>query len=104
MVGADLKVLAISSELDGGPIVPPPGVFDFVRAHGEDVITWQPATGVRSAIVVDSFRGGYVVAGRLLSATEQMESLVETLTLVAWAVALFVLAAGAVVRGRTSRP
>jgi hypothetical protein len=104
IVGADLRVLASSAELDGRPVVPPQGVFDFVRSHGEDVISWQPATGVRSAIVVDSFRGGYVVAGRSLAATEDSESFVETLTLAAWAVALVALGAIALFRRRPSAP
>ncbi|HEY6874837.1 MAG TPA: hypothetical protein VI384_00600 [Candidatus Dormibacteraeota bacterium] len=58
------SVLASSASLDGQVVLPPAGVFDYVTAHGEDRVTWTPANGVRSWIVVDSFRGGYVVAGR----------------------------------------
>ena len=58
------SVLASSASLDGQVVLPPTGVFDYVTAHGEDRVTWTPADGVRSWIVVDSFRGGYVVAGR----------------------------------------
>lgn len=58
------SVLASSASLDGQVVLPPAGVFDYVTAHGEDRVTWTPADGVRSWIVVDSFRGGYVVAGR----------------------------------------
>ena len=56
--------LASSGDLFGLPPIPPSGVFDYVRAHGHDQITWQPAEGVRHAIVVDRYRGGFVVAGR----------------------------------------
>ena len=56
--------LASSASLDGKVVLPPPGVFDYVRSHGEDQVTWQPAAGVRSWIVVDAFHGGFVIAGR----------------------------------------
>ena len=85
--------LASSAQLDGSAVMPPAGVFDYVREHGADVISWQPAAGVRSAIVVDSFRGGYVVAGRSLGWTEQAESALVTWAVLAWAAAL-VLAGG----------
>jgi len=58
------SVLASSASLDGQVVLPPAGVFDYVTAHGEDRVTWTPADGVRSWIVVDSYRDGYVVAGR----------------------------------------
>jgi hypothetical protein len=64
VVDGQRTVLASSATLDGHVVLPPPGVFDYVRSHGEDQITWQPAAGVRSWIVVDAFRGGFVVAGR----------------------------------------
>jgi len=64
VVNGQRAVLASSASLDGQVVLPPPGVFDYVRSHGEDQITWQPAAGVRSWIVVDSFSGGFVIAGR----------------------------------------
>lgn len=51
----------------------PSGVFDYVRQHGEDRITWQPEPGVRSATVVTSYGGsrpGFVLAGRSLREVE----------------------------------
>jgi hypothetical protein len=68
-------VLASSGGLSGTTVLPPDGVFDSVIANGEDRITWQPAAGVRSWIVVDSFRGGFVIAGRSPSGGEQSEYL-----------------------------
>ena len=64
VVDGSRSVLASSGTLDGRVVLPPSGVFDYVTSHGEDRVTWQPTPGVRSWIVVDAFRGGYVVAGR----------------------------------------
>lgn len=66
VIVADLKhaVLASSASLGGEVVLPPAGVFEYVSAHGEERLTWAPAAGVRSWIVVDSFDGGFVVAGR----------------------------------------
>jgi len=85
--------LASSALLNGSAVTPPSGVFAYVRDRGEDMISWQPAPGVRSAIVVDSFSGGYVVAGRSLQWTEQAESELGFWAIGAWVVAM-VLAGG----------
>ena len=107
VVDSNGNVLASSATLGGATVIPPPGVFDFVRGHGEDVLSWQPAAGVRSAIVVDSFRGGYVVAGRSLVWTEDAEGTLAVWALVAWAAALVVVGvvvfAGARLLGRAPR-
>ncbi len=68
---ADGKVLASSASVGDATVVPPPGVFDYVRKNGEDRVTWQPADGVRLWIVVDSFHSGFVIAGRSPTAVEQ---------------------------------
>jgi hypothetical protein len=82
-----------------GAIPPlPKGVLDFTRAHHEDKITWQPQSGVRIAAVVESYSGGFVLAGRSLRVVEQHEtalfntvgiaylaaSVLFTVALVAW--------------------
>lgn len=64
VVDPQRSVLASSASLNGQVVLPPQGVFDYVSAHGEDRVTWQPTPHARSWIVVDKFRGGYVVAGR----------------------------------------
>jgi hypothetical protein len=86
-------VLASSVTMQGEQPLPPPGVFDHVRAHGEDVITWQPAQGVRSAIVVDAYSGGFVVAGRSLLATESLEANLLAFAGLGWVGAVLVLLA-----------
>jgi hypothetical protein len=88
VVDSNGALLASSAQLDGRAVIPPSGVFAYVRDHGEDIISWQPAAGVRSAIVVDSFGGGYVVAGRSLSGTEQAESALGLWAIVGWAAAV----------------
>ena len=93
VVDSNRTLLASSAQLDGTAVIPPAGVFAYVRDHGEDTISWQPAAGVRSAIVVDSYHGGYVVAGRSLSGTEQAESALGLWAILGWAAAV-VLAAG----------
>lgn len=71
VVDPQRSVLASSASLGGQVVLPPPGVFDNVRAHGEERLTWAPATGLRSWIVVDTYRGGFVVAGRTATDGEQ---------------------------------
>lgn len=94
------KILASSATLSGNPVVPPDGVFAYVRDHGEDRITWQPAPGVRSAIVVEPFDQGFVVAGRSLTDTENAESSLVIWTLGGWAVAMIAIGAVAAIRAR----
>jgi hypothetical protein len=68
--------LVSSGLLHGRMPAIPAGVFDWVRQHGEDRITWQPEPGVRQAIVVVSYAGspsGFVMAGRSLREVERRE-------------------------------
>jgi hypothetical protein len=61
--------LVANATLHGQVPVPPKGVLEYARQHGEDRLTWQPEPGVRSAIVVLPVSGGtagYVLAGRSL--------------------------------------
>lgn len=91
--------LTSSATLHGKTPLPPAGVFDYVRVHGEDRISWQPETNVRSAIVITRYRGvlsGFVLAGRSLRETEKRENdlvqiiaLVWTTTIIAIIIMLF---------------
>ncbi len=94
------KVLASSATLDSVQVVPPAGVFDYVRSHGEDTISWQPAPGVRSAIAVDAWENGFVVAGRSLEDTENLESSLLDWAIGGWLVTMLVLGGIAAVRAR----
>jgi hypothetical protein len=68
------KVLVTSATLSGNVPEIPQGTFDWVTAHGQDKVTWQPFPGVREALVIDKYRNGpisgYVVAGGTLKLTE----------------------------------
>ena len=74
---ADGKVLQSSGLLDGKFPQPPAGVFEFTNANNEDVLTWQPQTGVRLAMVFEKINAqgeGFVAVGRSLKETEIRES------------------------------
>ena len=81
------KPIASSALLNGQTPTIPSGVFDYVRQHGEDRITWQPQPGVRSAIVVTQYKGpnpGFVLAGRSLREVEIREDNILHLVLLGW--------------------
>jgi hypothetical protein len=69
------KVLVSNALLDGNTPIYPPGIFEYVRQHGQDRVTWQPREGVRQATVVTRFDGpagsGFVVVGRSLREVEE---------------------------------
>jgi len=69
------KVLVSNALLDGKTPQYPVGVFDYVRQHGQDRVTWQPREGVRHATVVTRYSGpaglGFVMAGRSLREVEE---------------------------------
>ena len=86
------KPVASSGLLHGQPPTLPSGVFDYVRQHGEDRITWQPEPGVRSATVITRVSGsrpGFVLAGRSLREVEQRESQLELIVGLGWLGTLF---------------
>ena len=93
------QVLASSASLSGSVVLPPSGVFDTALTNGQDVVTWQPAPDVRAWIVVDSYRGGFVIAGRSPAGAEQ-----SGYVLLLWgsfaAIALAAVAGLALVLGR----
>lgn len=68
------RVLASSAALSGSVPDVPPGVLDVAAVRGEDRVTWQPAAGIREAVVAAPGRSavshGVVVAGTSLTATE----------------------------------
>lgn len=94
-------VLRASGALRGNVPVPPRGVLEYARDHGEDWISWQPIGGVRIASVTVSYSGarqGYVLAGRSLEETEKRVSRFGNLIALGWlatlAGLLVVVAAG----------
>ncbi len=87
------KTIASSAQLNGQIPTIPSGVFDYVRQHGEDRITWQPQPGVRSAVVVTQFQGpnsGFVLAGRSLREVEIREDDILHIVELGWLAMLLV--------------
>jgi hypothetical protein len=96
--------VASSARLHGQQPPFPSSVFDDAR-NGQDRITWQPESGVRSAVVVQPWRGGFVVAGRSLRFVEDLSDHILLLTMFIWlltlgATALAALLAGAILAAR----
>jgi hypothetical protein len=88
-----------SGTLDGAMPVPPAGVFDYLRHHNSDTITWQPQHGVRIAAVLRPVHGpnaGYILTGRSLKLVEEQESMFWRMAFSVWIGLLAVLACGAV--------
>jgi hypothetical protein len=102
------QVLAGSARLHGQTPSLPPGLLDFVKAHGEDRVSWQPESGVRVAAVIVRAPSGYVLAGRSLREVEARESQVEMLSglglLATWAGLLVTVAVCEFVLPRGPQP
>ena len=81
------KMLTGSGVLDGEVPRPPKGVFEYVKLHHEERITWSPKPGVRVALVGVYHSGvnpGFVFAGRSLAEVERRISTIMQLTILAW--------------------
>jgi hypothetical protein len=83
--------LASQARLNGQTPTPPKGVFDYVRQHGEERVSWQPMLGnqhgVRIAAVVQRVNGahpGFVLAGRNMREVEAREEQVRHMAGLAW--------------------
>jgi hypothetical protein len=99
--------LGWSGLLDGKPPVPSAGVFNYVRAHGEDRITWQPRHDVRIAAVVERVAGaqpGFVLAGRNMREVQSRIGQVSQMASLAWICMLALILFGTAAFGWFSRP
>lgn len=102
--------LASQAELNGSVPTPPLGVFDFVRQHGEERLSWQPILGrggVRIAAVVHRVGGahpGFVLAGRNMHEVEARIGNVQTMAGLTWLGMLSVIALGSVLFAVSTRP
>jgi hypothetical protein len=76
----DGKLVASTVTLDGNPPIVPVGALHETDAGQQNRITWEPAEGVREAIVIahyktsDDAQEGYIVAGRSLAEVESRVS------------------------------
>lgn len=89
-----------SGYLNGEMPTLPSGVFDYVRSHGEDRFTWQPEKGVRDAVVVTKYSGGFVMVGRSLREVEKRESALLAEVFVGWLISEAVVASCAYFTGK----
>jgi hypothetical protein len=84
---------------------PPPGVFEYLRSHPTDAITWQPRNNLRIATVLQRVNGpqaGFLLAGRDMVLVEKQESLLYHLSVVSWIIVLALLALGASLLSRNA--
>ena len=101
------RALGSTGQLDGQTPAPPKGVFDYVRSHGEERVSWQPRHDVRIAAVVERVGGaqpGFVVAGRSLREVEVREAQVEHMAGLAWIGMLGLILFGTAAFGWFTRP
>jgi hypothetical protein len=85
---------------------PPKGVFEYVRQHGSEHVTWEPRPGTRFASIVQRVNGknpGFVLSGRSLRMVEQQESLLRRMSLGLWFAMLALLFGGAAFLNRAQR-
>jgi hypothetical protein len=96
------RPLAAGAQLHGATPIPPSGVFNSARA-GEVRQTWEPENGVRAAMVVVRYSGGFVLAARSLREVERREDdalglaivgMMGALALAALAAAVMAIATG----------
>lgn len=83
---------------------PPRGVFNYVRTHGSDTVTWQPQPNVRIAAVIQRVSGptpGFLLTGRSLQLVEEQESLFWRMAFIGWFLVVFLLIAGAALLNRS---
>lgn len=81
----------------------PAGVFDFVKSHGEDAITWQPQPGVRMAMVIASVQSphvAFVAVGRSLKEVEIRESNLLSMLFVGWLICVGIIIVNAFIQFR----
>ncbi len=99
--------VASQAQLDGQTPTLPRGVFNYVRQHGEERISWQPRPGVRIAAVVQRVSGahsGFVLAGRNMREVEAREEQVRQMAGVTWIGMLGVILVGTAILGWYTRP
>jgi hypothetical protein len=87
------KLVGSSVSLDGKDPVLPQGAFTSTKQNptNEARFTWQPKTGVRSAVVLDYYKGqasGFVLVGRSLREVEIREDRLELIVFAGWSVTM----------------
>lgn len=91
----DGQLIGTSAVLDGkNPVIPQEVFVNLKKSQGyETRFTWQPKTGVRSAVVVVYYKGqtpGFVLIGRSLREIEIRESQQEIIVFAGWIVTMLI--------------
>ena len=104
------RPLASQAQLEGKAPAPPRGVFEYVRQHGEERVSWQPIPGaarsLRIAAVVQRVNGahpGFVLAGRNMREVEDRIEQVEHMAGLAWLGMLGLIVVGSAAFGWYTR-
>lgn len=88
------QLVASSVTLNGQDPTLPSGVFDYAKNHRDSRLTWQPASGVRSAVVVMKYSGaasqGFVLVGRSLREVENRENWLTIQVTAVWLATIFI--------------
>lgn len=100
------KILATSGfNATSTPYIPPIGVFEYVRSHGQDRVTWEPVKSKRYALVMDNFKlassSGFVMAARSLRETELRKAQLGSNMFVGWLLLMILNAVGVIVSKRS---
>lgn len=83
--------IAGSGAIRGNYPIPPAGVFAYLRSHDSDSFTWEPAPGVRQAVVATYHRGQtpvFILAGHSLREVEAHISQLTRIAAALWLVAM----------------
>lgn len=80
--------------LNGQLPQPPRSVMDYTNNNKEDMITWQPQSNVRMAMVFEKVNAadiGYIAVGRSLKETEVRESNLLKMVAIVWIICMAAL-------------
>ncbi|HUD09537.1 MAG TPA: hypothetical protein VMR77_01890 [Patescibacteria group bacterium] len=85
------NIIGSSAVLDGKELMLPSGVFTSAKNNGETRFTWQPRAGIRSAVVMNYYKGlntGYVLVGRSMREIEKKIDHLGLIIFLGWLVTL----------------
>lgn len=105
--GDDKAPVYWNAQLNDKAPTPPAGTFDYVKDHGQNRFTWQPASGERFAAVLLRYGGekpGYVMVARSLRESELRIKKLGIDILIAWAVTMVAVLGALLLQQKLARP
>jgi hypothetical protein len=103
MYDKQYRPIRSSGFLDGKYPQLPAGVFEYVKTHGEERVTWQPRKGIRMAMVVLEAAypaAGFIALGRSLNEIESRETQLRTTVITCWFAVMGLIAVAALIQFR----